>query len=183
MSLTGLVAQYGYLAVFVGALVEGETMLVIAGFAAHQGYLSLPWVVALALCGGVLGDQACFLLGRRYGATLLARFPQLQPGIARVDLLLQRYHAWLIIGTRFMYGLRIAGPITIGMSRFPAWRFAALNLIGAALWAPLVAGAGYLFGHALELLFVDIRRFEEAALLVLFVFAATAWLRRWRRRR
>jgi len=36
--------QYGYLAVFVGAILEGGTLLTMAGFAAHQGYLKmLPW--------------------------------------------------------------------------------------------------------------------------------------------
>lgn len=176
MTLTGLIAQYGYLAVFVGAVLEGETMLVLAGFAAHQGYLSLPWVVLLALCGGVLGDQACFFLGRRYGPALLLRFPNLTPGVQRVDQLLL-YHAWLIIGMRFMYGLRLVGPIAIGMSGLSTWRFVAFNLIGAAIWAPLIAGAGYLFGHALQLLFTDIRHFEEAVLLLILGLAGAAALR------
>ena len=65
MTLTELVAQYGYLAVFAGAFLEGETVLILAGFAAHQGYLSFFWVVALAMCAGTLGDQTCFFLGRR----------------------------------------------------------------------------------------------------------------------
>lgn len=181
MTLTGLVAQYGYLAVFAGAFLEGETVLVLAGFAAHQGYLSLPWVIALALCGGMLGDQSCFFLGRRYGAALLRRFPKLVPGIERVDRLLQRYHAWLIIGMRFMYGLRLVGPIAVGMSRLPTWRFVAFNLLGATIWAPLIAGAGYLFGHALELLFADIKRFEEVVLLLIVVGGAAAGL--WHRLR
>ena len=36
MTLTQLVADYGYLAVLAGALFEGETVLLLAGFAAHQ---------------------------------------------------------------------------------------------------------------------------------------------------
>jgi membrane protein DedA with SNARE-associated domain len=182
MTLTGLIAQYGYLVVFVGAFIEGETVLVLAGFAAHQGYLSLPWVMLLALCGGALGDQVCFFLGRHYGQPLLLRFPSLAPGVQRVDRLLERYHAWLIIGMRFLYGLRLAGPIAIGMSRLPAWRFVAFNLTGAAIWAPLIAGAGFLFGHTLELLFADIKRFEEAVLLLIVAIAAVVGLRRRLRR-
>jgi membrane protein DedA with SNARE-associated domain len=38
MSFRQLVIDYGYLAVFIGCLLEGETILVLAGFAAHQGH-------------------------------------------------------------------------------------------------------------------------------------------------
>lgn len=183
MTLTGLIAQYGYIAVFAGTLIEGETVLLLAGFAAHQGYLSLPWVITIALCGGVLGDQICFLLGRRYSAALLRRFPGLAPSVRRVDRLLLRYNAWLIVCMRFMYGLRIAGPLAIGMSRLPPQRFLAFNLLGAAIWAPLLAGAGFLFGHTLDLLFADLRRFEEAILLLIAASAAAIGLRRHLRRR
>jgi len=166
MTLTQLVAEYGYWAVFAGALLEGETVLILAGFAAHQGYLSFPLVAAIALCGGTLGDQVFFFLGRRYGMDLLRRFPQWNPGAQRVDRLLLRYHAGVIIGARFMYGLRIAGAIAIGMSDVPAWRFILFNVIGAAIWAPLIAGVGYLFGQTLQWLFVDIKHYEEVALLL-----------------
>ena len=36
--LQSLIEDYGYLAVFIGAFLEGETILVMAGFAAYQGY-------------------------------------------------------------------------------------------------------------------------------------------------
>lgn len=167
MSLIQLLADYGYLAVFVGALLEGETVLLLAGFAAHQGYLSLPLVCVIAMVGGTLGDQAYFLLGRRYGESLLRRFPRWLPRVRRVKQLLLRYHAGLIVGVRFMYGLRVVGPIAIGMSGVPVWRFVLFNLLGAALWAPLVAGVGYFFGQTLHWLFADLKRYEEWVLLAI----------------
>lgn len=183
MTLTQVVAEYGYLAVFIGAILEGETILILAGFAAQQGYLSFPSVVAIALCGSALGDQAFFFLGRRYGEFLLKRFPQLDPHAQQVNRLLLRYQTGLIIGVRFMYGLRIAGPIAIGMSEVAAWRFILFNLLGAAIWAPLVTGAGYLFGQSLEWLFADIRRYEGVVLLLIIgVALVLGLLRRLRRR-
>ncbi len=181
--LTQLVADYGYLGVLVGSVLEGETVLVLAGFAAHQGYLSFLWVVVIAWCGGVLGDQALFFLGRRYGAQLLRRFPHLNPGVQRVNGLLQRQNAKAIIGVRFMYGLRTVGLIAIGMSDVPVWRFVVLNLIGAALWAPLFGGLGYLFGNTLEWLFADIKRYEDAVLALIVGAALVLGLARRLRRR
>ncbi|MGV8919754.1 MAG: DedA family protein [Pseudomonas sp.] len=171
MSLTQLITDYGYLAIFVGAMLEGETVLLLAGFAAHQGYLSFPLLALIAICGGALSDVMFFFIGRRYGNQLLRRFPKLEPNAQRAEHLLERYQTGLIIGVRFLYGLRIAGPIAIGMSDVPAWRFVVLNLIGAAMWAPLIAGIGYVFGQSLEWLFADIKRYEEYALWAILVVA------------
>ncbi|HEY8710811.1 MAG TPA: DedA family protein [Burkholderiaceae bacterium] len=171
MFMPQLLADYGYLAVFVGSFLEGETILVLAGFAAHQGYLAWPWVVALAFCGGALGDQVFFFVGRRHGAALLRRLPYLARGAPRINRLLLRHHAGLIIGVRFMYGLRIVGPVVIGMSAVPAIRFLAFNLIGAALWANLIAGIGYLFGHSLQWLLADMAGYEAAAVVLILLIA------------
>lgn len=185
MQLTKLLADYGYLAVFIGCLLEGETILVLAGFAAHQGYLSFPLVLLLALGGGMLGDQVFFFLGRHIGPHLIARFQPWKISAQRMNELLRRYPAGAIIGVRFMYGLRIAGPIVIGTSGLPPWRFVLYNLLGAAIWATLVAGIGYLFGQTLQWLFADIKRYEEIALLSVgtacIVFALARWLCQHRR--
>ena len=147
-NLPGLVSDYGYLAVFIGTLLEGEAILMLAAYAAHQEYLSLPLVIVVAFFGATMGDQIFFLLGRRFGTRLLERFPSLRARTARVDQLLLRYHGSVIIGIRFAYGLRIAGPIAIGMSTLPAWRFFVFNAIGALIWAPLIAGVGYALTRA-----------------------------------
>ena len=180
MSLHRFLAEYGYLAVLAGSLLEGETVLVLAGFAAHQGHLSLPWVMVVACFGGTLGDQIFFFVGWRYGAALLRRLPSMAPGAQRVNRLLMRYQAWLIIGVRFMYGLRIVGPIVIGMSDVSARHFLRFNLIGAGIWAVLVAGAGYLFGHTLKLFIADLEHYEGIALLAIIAIAGFATLlHRW----
>lgn len=181
MSLAQLLSDYGYWAVFGGTMLEGETILVLAGFAVHQGYLSMPTTLAIAFAGGTLGDQLFFWLGRRWGQTLLDRLPNSAPRVRRMNDLLVRHRAPVIIGVRFMYGLRVVGPIVIGASDVPPWRFAVLNMLGAAIWALLVGGLGYLFGHTLELLLTDIKEIEVAALcLILVVGALLAILHLWR---
>jgi membrane protein DedA with SNARE-associated domain len=166
--LPALIDAYGYLAVAVGAFLEGETLLALAGLAASRGYLDLTVVVVIAMICGFLGDQFYFWLGRRKGQQILARFPDAQERADRFDALLARWHAPLIIAIRFMYGFRIVGPILLGMGRVPAWKFLVYNFIGAAIWAPLIAGLGYLFGNMLEAVLEDLKNVE------LWAFAAIA---------
>jgi membrane protein DedA with SNARE-associated domain len=180
--LQDLIQHYGYLAVFIGTLLEGETVLIMAGFAAHRGYLDLGWVVAVAAVGGFAGDQVFFMVGRARGRQVLARFPAIQAQSARVEQLVNRYHTWLIIGVRFMYGLRIAGPVLLGMSDVSYLRFAVLNLLGALIWATLIGGAGYLFGHAVELFLEDAKRYEAVVLGLILLGGIGVWLYRKTRR-
>lgn len=181
MTLADLVAHYGYGAVFAGSLLEGETILLLAGAAAQKGYLSFIAVVAIAFCAGTLGDQILFAVGRRHGAALLRRYPRLAARAAPAQQLIRRHQTWLIVGVRFMYGLRLIGPVVIGMSEVPVRRFVLLNLLGAAVWAPLVVGVGYLFGHALDWLFAGIERFEFIALGVVAIVLGAVALWRWLR--
>jgi len=176
--ISAFVASYGYLAVFVGTLLEGETILIAAGFAAHGGLLDWPLVVLVAIAGGTLGDQLAFLIGRWKGQALIERFPALARRKPRIDELLARYDVIFILTVRFLYGLRIAGPLILGSSRIPLLRFAALNVTGAALWAMLVAGAGYTFGLAINLLIADVKRIEETMLVVILALGVALWM--WR---
>ena len=94
----------------------------------------------------------------------------------RFDAMLWRWHAPLIVCVRFMYGFRIVGPILLGMGRVPAWKFLVYNFIGAAIWAPLVAGVGYLFGSVLEALLHDLKRYELWAFVALTLIGLAAML-------
>lgn len=181
MSVSALVAQYGYAFVFVGALAEGESVLLAAGFAAHRGLLKLHQVIAVAFVAGALGDQLCFYLGRRHGPRLLARLPSLQAQIKRVEPMLARHPNAAILSLRFLYGLRTAGPIALGALGVSRARFALLNLLSAALWALAFSLLGYQFGNALHWLLPDLHAVEEAALVAVLA-AALVWTL-WRRRR
>jgi membrane protein DedA with SNARE-associated domain len=168
--LPALIDSYGYFAVLLGAFLEGETILALAGLACFRGYMDFAAVVAIALLAGFAGDQFFFHLGRRRGTAILARFPQARARTLRFDAMLARWHAPLIVAIRFIYGFRILGPILLGMGRVPAWKFLVFNLIGAAIWAPLVAGLGYVFGAALESVLHDLRNAELWGFGVLVAF-------------
>jgi membrane protein DedA with SNARE-associated domain len=182
--LAGLIDTYGYWAVLVGAFLEGETIIALAGFAAHRGYLDFMLVVSVALLAGFGGDQFYFFLGRAKGAQILEKHPEMRDRAHRFDELLARWHAPLIVGIRFMYGFRIVGPILLGMGRVPAWKFLVFNFIGAAIWAPLVVGVGYLFGEAMHAVLQDMHRFEIWGFVALLVIGVGAFAyHRWRERR
>jgi membrane protein DedA with SNARE-associated domain len=148
MDLHALISTHGYWVLALGCLIEGETVLLLAGFAAFRGHLNIGAVIALGAAAGFTGDQIFFWLGRRHGSAVLARFPSVAQQADRTFRLIEKYQAWVIVGVRFAYGLRIAGPIIIGTSQIRPLKFMLFNALGALLWATAIGGAGYLFGEA-----------------------------------
>lgn len=183
LDLNALLATYGYWMVFVGCLLEGETVLILGGMAAHQQALQFWTVLALAILGGVLGDQLLFWSGRYFGARLLPRLKRHQGTIDRVSGLIERYPSTSVFAVRFLYGMRLVGPLVIGASGLSPWRFALLNLLGATVWATLFVSAGYWAGEALQQLFGDLKPYRLPIVIgVVLLVAAAALVRHLRAR-
>ncbi|MFE8069861.1 DedA family protein [Marinobacteraceae bacterium S3BR75-40.1] len=179
MTLEGLIATYGYAAVGIGTFLEGETILVLAAFAASRGYLELPWVIVWAFLGTFFGDQLYFHIGRSKGQQFLQKRPSWQARSGKVFAWLERHPIGLILGFRFLYGLRTVTPFIIGASRVSTAQFLVLNLIGSVVWAIVFGVLGYVFGYTLELLLGDIKKFEVIGFVALGSIATVAWLTRW----
>jgi membrane protein DedA with SNARE-associated domain len=171
-----LIAQYGYLAVFIGTLLEGETVLALAGFAAHLGHLKLPTVIAVAFAGSVIGDQTAFLIGHRWGNRLLARSARLAAAVERVKPHLRRHANLFVLVNRFLVGLRTAGPIAVGIVGMPWPRFLVLNMIGAALWSATIATLGYVLGEGLQTLLGDLHHVQKWIFAAVLLAAAVVWV-------
>lgn len=187
MDINALIAQYGYAALLIGSLAEGETITLLGGVAAHQGLLRFPLAVLAVALGGMIGDQALYLFGRRFGNRALTRFSRHQKKIERAQRLILRYPVWFVIGTRFMYGFRVIGPLLIGASRVPPRLFIPLNIAGALLWALIFTTLGYLGGEVIApwLARVDqqLKHYIWVALAVVIVVLLRLFLKRRSRRR
>jgi membrane protein DedA with SNARE-associated domain len=143
LDIENLLRSTGYPALFVGSVLEGETTLVLASLLAYQGILDLTTVIAVAYAGAVCGDQCFYFLGRLRGRRFLRRRPHWQRRLSRVENLLQRYHLPMLLGFRFLYGLRGIVPFAVGLSGLGPRQFSLLNALGALLWAVSVGWGIY----------------------------------------
>ncbi|MFJ3119673.1 MULTISPECIES: DedA family protein [Pseudomonas] len=183
LDLNALIAAYGYWVIFIGCLLEGETVLILGGMAAHQGSLQWPQVIGWATLGGILGDQLLFWTGRYGGARLLPKLKRHQAAIERVQGLIRRYPSTSVFAVRFLYGMRLVGPMVIGASGLAPWRFALLNVLGAAVWAILFVSAGYWAGEALQHFLGDLKPYRLPIFLGVIALVVLAALVRHLRNR
>jgi membrane protein DedA with SNARE-associated domain len=173
VDLTALLSTYGYLALFIGTFLEGETILILAGFAAYNGHLSLPLCIAAAFAGSFAGDQTAFYVGRYNKRFLETRLKKWECRIEKVHHLLEKHQVLVLISFRFFYGFRNITPFAVGTTNISPLRFFSLNAIGAAIWAVAFGVGGYYLGDMLE------RFLQEAKWWVaggLFGILAVVWL-------
>ncbi|MKL99670.1 DedA family protein [Salmonella enterica subsp. enterica] len=183
MDINTLITHYGYAALVIGSMAEGETVTLLGGVAAHQGLLKFPLVAAAVALGGMMGDQLLYLLGRCYGGKILRRFPRYHTKIRRAQKMIQRHPYLFVIGTRFMYGFRVVGPLLIGASRLPPKIFLPLNIVGALIWALLFTTLGYLGGEVIVPWLHDLDQHLRHGVWLILAIVLVVGVRWWLKRR
>ena len=179
MTLETIVVQFGYPALVVGLLLEGETMLVLGAFMAHRGYLSLPLVILIGWIVTFAIDQFFFWMGRLKGNQFLETRPAWKPHVEKAKSLLGWNTNLLFLGVRFMYGLRTVLAFVIGMAKFDPKKFALLNFIGAFLWALTFGLAGQIIGQLMAAIFEDVREHELMIVIGIILTGACVWMYRY----
>ena len=141
-----LLARYGLLAIFVGAGIEGEAVVLAGGALAAHGLVPLWAAMLAATAGSTIVDQLWFWAGTRFrNRPFIARL-RAKPAFARALDLMKRYPTGFILAFRFIYGMRTVSPVALGVSGVSPRHFIPLNLLAAAIWAPLFTWLGYRFG-------------------------------------
>jgi membrane-associated protein len=140
-------------AFMVGLVLPGETALVVAGFAAQQGWIALWPMVAVAIGSAVLGDSVGYEVGRRLGPKLRSSWLGRRVGgdrWRRTDAFLIRYGGRAVLLGRFTAFMRSLTPGMAGMARMPYLStFLPWNIAGALIWAPACVLLGYIFSASL----------------------------------
>ncbi|HEY3112287.1 MAG TPA: DedA family protein, partial [Gemmatimonadaceae bacterium] len=116
-TISGLVATYGYVFVFIlvgleslGIPLPGETALVSAAAYAGLGHLSIALVIVAAAAGAIIGDNAGYWIGRRGGRALVLHYGRKlrlnEEHLARAERFFERHGGKTVFIGRFIALLR-----------------------------------------------------------------------------
>jgi membrane protein DedA with SNARE-associated domain len=173
-----LILRYGLAAVFVGAAVEGDLTLILAGVAAHLGYFSFPTALAACVVGGFLADLAWYTLGRVRGPKFRAGRLYRRVG-HRIEVLARRLGAAELIASRFVYGTKAASMVFWGLHGMSLPRFLVVDAIGCVLGSLVFTGLGYAVSGSATVLLGRVRRVERWLLGAVLVGALLVFVIHW----
>jgi membrane protein DedA with SNARE-associated domain len=141
------VGHWGYLIVFVGAtlesaaflgfLIPGETLVIVAGVLASLGIFNLGDLIPVVAVGAIVGDNVSYQLGRKFGHSWLLRYGGRagldEARLARVRTLYERYGGAALVLGRFVGFLRPLVPFVAGAAGMRYPRFLCYNTVACVL--------------------------------------------------
>jgi membrane-associated protein len=170
-------------ALFVGFVIPGETVAVLAGASAKLGHVSLGAVLVVVIVAAVVGDTVGYEIGRHAGTRVL-QLPFLEKRRRRLDeaqdFLARRGGSAVFLG-RWVAFFRAVMPALAGTARMPYRKFLAWNAVGGIAWGAAVVLIGYAAGASYARVEKSFGR--DAALVVVGVLVVGIVLWRVRERR
>lgn len=135
-------------------ILPSETAIIALGVAtAGSADPRIALLVACAAAGAFLGDNLCYLLGRRFGPLVERKFFASAKGRRRRDWAersLERFGMQIIVVCRFIPGGRTAVTLSCGLIGYPHRRFVGATAVAAVIWALYAFFIGRLGGKAFE---------------------------------
>jgi len=164
-------------ALFVGFVVPGETVALLAGAAARIGHVPLAGVLAVVIVAAVAGDSIGYEVGRRLGPRLLD-LRILAKRRKRLDearaFLARRGGSAVFLG-RWVAFFRAVMPALTGTSRMRYRKFLAYNAAGGIAWGATVVLLGYAAGASYRQVEKSFGRDAAFAVLAVVVVAVIVW--------
>jgi membrane-associated protein len=148
----------------------GDSLLFAAGAFAAAGQLD-PWIVfGLMFSAAVLGDALNYRIGRKFGASIVAKgsflgLPIRAAHVAKTQSYYARYGVKTIVLARFIPIVRTIAPFVAGVGEMSAATFTKYNIIGGLLWTALFVLGGYFFGN----IPIVKKNFEIVILAIVFI--------------
>jgi membrane protein DedA with SNARE-associated domain len=135
-----------YAGVFVAAVVEGETVFVVASLAVATGSLGYWGVLVAGALGASTGDQFFFYAFRGPLRQWVDRLPGIRRRRDAITDLVKRHSLLLSASCRFLPGLRIAIPVACAAAGVSPRVFTPISIATSFIWAAgilaLIASAG-----------------------------------------
>ena len=175
MPLEPVINTYGYPFLYLGTILEGETFVIISAVLCQTGHLKVVWVACTAFLGALSGDLFCFQMGRLGAGKTPLNGSHWKRRIDKASCLLEQHQHLILIGYRFLYGLRAVIPFLIGVTDFSFRRFILLSSAGGAVWSITVTFAGLVFGKALLLIMTHMKTYRFWCIGSLGIIGILCW--------
>lgn len=167
---------------FLGFLVPGESMVVIAGLLTSKGVLELDDVIWVASFGAIMGDTVGYFIGRRFGEVFFLRYGKhfffKKEYLDEAKGFFDKHGGKTVFFGRFMAWLRAFAPVVAGISRMRYQKFLFFNVIGGIAWATTFSLVGYFVGDSWDIIrtylsYIGIFAFVCGAIIIFLYFFLT----------
>jgi len=171
-------------AVFVGFVLPGETAVLLGGFVAATGRVSVVLLAVVVVAAAVVGDSVGYQVGKKLGPRVLG-WRIVARHAARVDsarAFLDGRGASAVFLGRFTAFLRAMVPGLAGLAGMRYRKFLLYNALGGLVWGVGCVAAGYAAGASYEQVAAWLGRAGAVTIVGVVLVVLVVWrVRRGRR--
>jgi len=159
-----------YILIFFALFIEGEAVIFIAFYLAHNNFLNISTVLPVIIAGVIIGDSLWYLVGKNYG-----RLPSLLRKILSfiskpLDHYLNNHPHRTLFLLKFCYGLNHPTLLRAGHIGTPYRKFLKADMLASMLWIFVIGGFAFLSYEYFLSLRHYLKYFEYGLLASLFGF-------------
>jgi membrane protein DedA with SNARE-associated domain len=165
-----------------GIPMPGETiLLVVAAAATTTGSGNIVGIILAAAAGAIIGDNIAFMVGKRYGRSLLTRIPFIdEQKLAHSETFFHKHGSKTVIIARFIPVVRSVVAYIAGINKMRQRTFTVYNLVGGFLWATIIGNLGFIFGKNLDVVELWLRRVGGIWAAIFLLGGTLLWVnQRW----
>jgi membrane-associated protein len=164
-------------ALFVGFVIPGESVALLAGAAAKLGHVSLGGVLIVVIVAAIVGDTVGYEVGRHLGPRVL-RMDFLDKRRKRLDdaqeFLARKGGSAVFLG-RWVAFFRAVMPFLAGSARMRYLKFLGFNAAGGLAWGAAVVLLGYAAGASYAQVEKSFGKYAALAVLAVVLVAVVVW--------
>jgi len=147
-SVEQLYKTCGYLASFLGTLLEGEILLLTSVVSSKLGYFNFYGGLIAAFLGAFSRDSILFLITKKQGRKLLVKKPKLQKRLDDASGWYDKSPLIYLTSYRLMYGFSTVIIMLSALKENISYpKFAFHSAIGIGLWILVIGGLGYFYAN------------------------------------
>jgi len=167
-----LLLTYGYLALFIWSVLEGEIGLMLSGWLASKHLVfEYQKVILIAIIGAFIGDLSIFGFGRLFESKAKQWLNKNPKKEEKIKFFLNRFGSFAIVFERFIYGTHIPMLLVISISGYSFFKFLFFDIIGVVLWAFTFVSIGYFLGEkTIEIIILFQKNIVIISLILFVIF-------------
>lgn len=152
---------YAYIILMVASIVEnvfppapGDMITIFGASLVGTGHLNFYGVLFSTTVGSTIGFMAYFIVGKKFGTTIIAKYPKLFPteAISKAENWISTYGFKLVLANRFLAGIRSVISLVCGISKLNTSKVLIYSTVSALVWNVLLVSAGAFIGENWEII-------------------------------
>ena len=171
---------YAYVILMIASIVEnifppapGDMITIFGASLVGTGHLSFYGVTIATTVGSTIGFMSYFILGKKFGTQIIAKYPKLFPeeAINKAESWISTYGFKLVLANRFLAGIRSVISLVCGISKLSTSKVLIYSTISALIWNLLLVSAGAFIGENWEIIVEYVQTYAKwiSILIALFV--------------